>query len=141
MSSEATQSEYLLVFRGTQWHHSVSPEEIRETVARFVAWADGLDKAGTIKIGRPLVHKGKIVQSHQTVVDGPFAESKEAIAGFFIIEAPSFEDAVEIAKGCPGLDYGLTVEVRPVSSEPGELELAREKERVKTSLAAGDRHR
>jgi hypothetical protein len=100
-----------------------------------------LDKAGKIKIGRPLVHKGKIVQSHQTVVDGPFAESKEAIAGFFIIEVPSFEDAVEIAKGCPGLDCGLTVEVRPVSSEPGELELAREKERVKTSPSAGGKRR
>lgn len=130
MSSEASKSEYLLLFRGTEWHHSLAPEEIRERVARFVAWADGLQKDGAFKVGRPLLHKGKIIQGNQTVIDGPFAESKEAIAGLIVIEAASFEDAVEIAKACPGLQYGLTVEVRPVSSEPGELELAREKERA-----------
>ena len=48
------------------------------------------------------------------MTDGPFAESKEAIAGFFIIQANNLEEAVEIAKGCPGLDYGQTVEVRPL---------------------------
>jgi hypothetical protein len=130
MSSEASQSEYLLLFRGTEWHHALAPEEIRERVARFAQWAEGLQKSGTFKVGRPLFHRGKIVQGNQTVIDGPFAESKEAIAGLIIIEAASFEDAVEIAKACPGLQYGLTVEVRPVSSEPGELELAREKERA-----------
>jgi hypothetical protein len=130
MSREARQSEYLLLFRGTEWHHSLAPEEIRERVARFVEWADGLQKNGTFKVGRPLLHRGKIIQSNQTVIDGPFAESKEAIAGLIIIQAASFEDAVKIAKACPGLQYGMTVEVRPVSSEPGELELAREKERA-----------
>jgi hypothetical protein len=130
MSPEASQSEYLLLFRGTEWHHSLAPEEIRERVARFVEWADGLQKNGAFKVGRPLLHRGKIIQSNQTVIDGPFAESKEAIAGLIIIQAASFEDAVKIAKACPGLQYGMTVEVRPVSSEPGELELAREKERA-----------
>jgi hypothetical protein len=48
------------------------------------------------------------------VTDGPFAESKEAIAGFFIIRADSLEQAVEIAKGCPCLEYGQTVEVREI---------------------------
>ena len=130
MSSEASESEYLLLFRGTEWHHSLAPEEIRERVAHFVQWAEGLQKNGTFKVGRPLFHRGKIIQANQRVIYVPFAESKEAIAGLIIIEAASFEDAVEIAKACPGLQYGLTVEVRPVSSEPGELELAREKERA-----------
>ena len=66
-------------------------------------------------------------------MDGPFAESKEAVAGFFIIQADSFDDAVEIAKGCPGLDFGQTVEVRPIGLEPGELQFAREKEQSKIS--------
>jgi hypothetical protein len=81
----------------------------------------------------PLEHKGKIVAGKNAVTDGPFAESKEAIAGFFIIEAESFEEAVEAAKGCPGLDYGQTVEVRPIGLEPGELRFAREKEKSKIS--------
>jgi hypothetical protein len=61
------------------------------------------------------------------VTDGPFAESKEAIAGFFIIRADSLEQAVEIADGCPGLEFGQTVEVRAIVSEPVELQSAREK--------------
>jgi hypothetical protein len=50
------------------------------------------------------------------VTDGPFAESKEAIGGFFIIQADSFEQAVEITKGCPCLEYGQTIEVRAIAS-------------------------
>jgi hypothetical protein len=61
------------------------------------------------------------------VTDGPFAESNEAIAGFFIIQADSFDEAVEIAKSCPGLDYGQTVEVRAIASEAAELRIARQR--------------
>ena len=61
------------------------------------------------------------------MTDGPFVESKEAIAGFFLIRADSFEQAVEVARGCPGLEFGQTVEVRAMVSEPFELQIAREK--------------
>ena len=61
------------------------------------------------------------------MTDGPFAESKEAIAGFFLIRANSLEQAVEVARGCPGLEFGQTVEVRAMVSEPDELQIAREK--------------
>jgi hypothetical protein len=74
-----------------------------------------------------LEHNGKIVAGRNAVTDGPFAESKEAIAGFFIIQADSLEEAVEIAKNCPGLDYGQTVEVRAIASEAAELQVARQK--------------
>ena len=79
---------------------------------------------------RPLVHDGKIVAGRNMVIDGPFSESKEAIAGFFVLQTRSFDEALQIARECPGLDYGQTVEVREISAEPGELKLAREKERV-----------
>jgi hypothetical protein len=51
------------------------------------------------------------------VADGPFAESKEAIGGFFLLEVGSLEEATEIAKDFPGLNYGASVEVRPVAPE------------------------
>ena len=73
------------------------------------------------------MHGGKILGGGNTVTDGPFAESKEAIAGFFIIQADCPEEAVEIAKGCPGLEFSQTVEVRAIVSEPCELQIAREK--------------
>jgi hypothetical protein len=51
------------------------------------------------------------------VSDGPFAESKEAIGGYFLLDVASFDDAVVIARECPGLPYGVQVEVRPVAAE------------------------
>jgi hypothetical protein len=50
-------------------------------------------------------------------MDGPFAESKEGVAGYWFIRAASLEAALEIAKGDPLLDYGHTVEIRPILSE------------------------
>ena len=51
------------------------------------------------------------------VTDGPFAESKEAVGGFLQIEAATLDEAVAIAKTCPTLEYGITIEVRPVLDE------------------------
>jgi hypothetical protein len=130
MIAKTTESEYLLLFRGTSWHHGLSPEELQQNLARFSAWFEQLRNEGRFKSGHPLVHEGKIVASKEVVTDGPFAESKEAIAGFFIIQAASLEQAVEIAKGCPGLGYGQTVEVRPIASEAGELQSARQRVRA-----------
>jgi hypothetical protein len=127
MIAKTTTSEYLLVFRNTSWHKDLSPEEIQEDMARFTAWFERLSNEGRFKGGGPLVHDGKILAARNVVTDGPFAESKEAIAGFFIIQADSLEQAVEIAKDCPGLEFGQTVEVRAIASEPVELQSAREK--------------
>ena len=51
----------------------------------------------------------------RTVADGPFAESKEAIGGYFYLTVANENEAIEIAKQCPGLEYGSVVEVRPVA--------------------------
>ena len=127
MTAKTTTSEYLLIFRNTGWHKDLSPEKIQENMARFTAWFERLSNEGRFKGGGPLAHDGKTVAGRNVVTDGPFAESKEAIAGFFIIQADSLEQAVETAKGCPGLEFGQTVEVRAMVSEPYELQIAREK--------------
>jgi len=51
------------------------------------------------------------------VSDGPFAESKETIGGYFLLKVNTLEEAVAIARECPGLPYGIRVEVRPVAGE------------------------
>jgi len=129
MTAKTTTSEYLLIFRNTGWHKELSPEEIQENMARFTAWFERLSKEGRFKGGGPLVHNGKVLISKNVVTDGPFAESKEAIAGFFMIHANSLEEAVETAKGCPGLGFGQTVEVREMALEAVEYQIAREKMR------------
>ena len=117
--STPTKSEYMLLFRGTEWHKGLSPEEIQEVVDQMKAWFDRLTAEGKAKAGKPLFHEGKIVSQKKgrSVVDGPFAESKEAIAGFFLLQVDSLDEAAEIAKEFPALEYGATVEVRPVAPE------------------------
>jgi hypothetical protein len=117
--STQTKSEYMLLFRGTDWHKGLSPEETQQVIGQFMAWFERLIKQTKAKTGQPLMHEGKIVSGKKgrTVADGPFAESKEAIAGYFLLQVDSLEEAVAIAKECPILEYGATVEVRPVAPD------------------------
>ena len=125
MSATPTASEYLLLFRNNAWYQDLAPEAIEASIHRFTVWADQLGKEGKLKSGGPLETIGKTLTSRNTVIDGPFIESKEAVAGFFVIQAASLDEAVETAKGCPGLDVGQTVEVRAFTIDPFENEIAR----------------
>jgi hypothetical protein len=125
MSTNPTPSEYLLLFRNNAWYQDLAPDVIQESMNRFTEWADQLSRDGKLKSGGPLETIGKTLTSRNVVTDGPFAESKEAVAGFFVIEAASLEAAVEVANGCPGLDVGQTVEVRAFTTGPFENEIAR----------------
>ena len=117
--STQTKTECMLLFRGNDWHKGLSPEEIQEVVKQMYEWFERLTAEGKAKAGKPLFPEGKIVSQKKggSVADGPCAESKEAIAGFFLLEVASLEEAAEIAKDFPGLNYGATVEVRPVAPE------------------------
>jgi hypothetical protein len=106
---------YMLIFRGNEWHKGLSPEEMQEISGQWMAWFKRLAEEGRAIAGNPLEPKGKIVSgANARVVDGPFAESKEAIGGYFLLKVNSMDEAVTIAKQCPGLPYGAKVEVRPV---------------------------
>jgi hypothetical protein len=126
----STKSEYMLLFRGTDWTKGLSPEEIQNVMGQWKGWFDGLVNKGIAKAGHPLEREGKIVSGRNgrvTVADGPFAESKEAIGGYFYLEVSSQEEAVAIAKNCPGLAHGVAVEVRQVAEEcPSARESATE---------------
>jgi hypothetical protein len=102
------------------------------------AWFDRLTAEGKAKAGKPLFHEGKIVSQKRgrMLTDGPFAESKEAIGGFFLLEVGSLDEAAEIAKDFPCLEYGATVEVRPVAPECMVGETAQQKSARQTRLHA-----
>jgi hypothetical protein len=118
MDTTNSTSEYLLLFRGNSWDRSLSPAELQKTMAAFVGWFERLSANGTVKAGQPLMDDARIVSGKKgrVVADGPFAESKEAIGGYFIVNADSFEEAVTIAQDCPMLEYGTVVEVRPIAA-------------------------
>jgi hypothetical protein len=116
MSRETPPSEYMLLFRGTDWHKGLSPEAIESVMNQWYEWFEGLVQQGRAAFGHPLAYKGKLVSGKkgQTIVDGPFAESKEAIGGYFLLQVTSEKEAIEIARNCPGLEHGVQVEVRRV---------------------------
>ena len=125
MIEDTAGSEYLLLIRNNAWYQDLTPGEIEEAMGRFTAWFEKLNREGKVKSSDPLAAAGKTITNRNTITDGPFAESKEAVAGFFVVQAVSLDEAVDIAKGCPGLEYGQTVEVRVFAADPFENEKAR----------------
>lgn len=124
---ENSNSEIMLLFRGTDWHRDMSPEEMQAAAGRFMAWFERLKAEGKAKAGQPLQNVGRVISKNgRTLSDGPYAESKEAIGGYFILNVTDMDEAVEIAKQCPGLDIGLQVEVRPVAARCPMAEHAEE---------------
>ena len=119
MSTPTSTSEYLLLFRRTDWDRNLSPEEAQKVIGKFMGWMERLTKEGKFKGGQPLENEGRVVtgKNGRNVADGPFAESKEAIGGYFLLTVDSLEEAVEIAQQNPLLEHGLIVEVRPVAKQ------------------------
>jgi hypothetical protein len=126
MSTEATTGEYvaaageyMLLFRGQEWDRKLSPEELQRVMSKWTAWYEELTHQGKIKSAHPLTPGGRVISQKkgQPIADGPFAESKEAIGGYFLLQHSNLDEAVRIAKKCPLLEHGVTVEVRVVAEQ------------------------
>ena len=115
MSEKASTSEYLVISRG-QWDADKSPEQIQQAIDDFYVWHDKLVAQGQMKAGQRLARPTKIV-SRAGVIDGPFAESKEVIGGYWFFIADSLDAAAALAAQNPCLACGLSYEVRPIERE------------------------
>jgi hypothetical protein len=106
-------SEFTYLFRGREV--APSPEQTQKTIQKWMTWFKELSANGHLKDpGHPLEHAGKVVSGKQKAVnDGPFAEAKDVVGGYIVVEASDLEQAVRISKGCPILDVGGSVEIRP----------------------------
>ena len=108
-------SEYLFLYRGPSGD-SASPEQMQQIMQKWLAWFKDLGERGHIKNpGQPLETAGRVVRGRaKSVHDGPFAEAKDVVNGYTLIEAKDIDQAAEVAKGCPILDREGSVEVRPI---------------------------
>ncbi len=105
-------SQFLFLYRGGE--RPSSPDEAQKIVGKWGAWLKELSAKGIAKDpGQPLERAGKLVKG-KTVTDGPFAEAKDVVGGYTLVEAKDLDHAVEISFGCPIHARGGTVEVRPV---------------------------
>ena len=108
-------SEYLVISRG-QWEADKSPQQIQQAIDAFYVWHDQLVREGKMKSGQRLARATMMVSKHG-VTDGPFAETKEVIGGYWHFLAGSLEEAAALAAQNPCLACGLSYEVRPVELE------------------------
>jgi hypothetical protein len=108
----------LLLHEPTDGNEDVSAQEIQEIIGEYISWKESLEAKGLLTGGEKLADEGgKHLRSNGgeiRVTDGPFAEVKEALAGFFSIIADDYESAVELSKTCPHLKYGGWIELREI---------------------------
>ncbi len=108
--------EFLLVFRNDYAAMPEATAEERQAIMKqWMDWIGGIaQKNKLVDRGNRLGSAGKVIKSNNVITDGPYIESKELIGGYTIIKADSYEEAVELSKGCPILTVGGNVEVRDI---------------------------
>jgi hypothetical protein len=97
----------------------VSPADMQEVIAKYVAWTTKIKKDGVHLSGEKLADEGgKRIKAGKdgkpVVVDGPYAEAKEVVGGFYIVKAKDYDEAVAIASSCPHVAFGAHLDVRRI---------------------------
>lgn len=111
-------SEFLMLFRGGDGEMAkFSPEQVQAHMQKWGQWMGGLQEAGKMLGAEPLAPTGATVSGTKMVVtDGPYLEGKEMVGGYLMCKAESMAEAIEIAKGCPVLEFADgNVEVREIT--------------------------
>ena len=101
---------------------SATVEQQNQVVAEYMKYSEELAASGCMKGGEALEPTSKasrisIKEGRRVVLDGPFAEAKEVVGGYYLIDVKTREEAIEWAAKCPGAKYG-TIELRQVMTFP-----------------------
>jgi hypothetical protein len=114
-------SQYMLLLHQVPNYTMDLPrEKMTELTQRYMAWADALRKKGKMAGGEKLAAGGvrhlRSTDGRLVASDGPYAEAKDVIGGYFVIEAPDAAEAEAIARDCPHLALSNTnwIEIRPI---------------------------
>lgn len=103
----------LILFEHDSAYDDFSPEEMQQEIQVHMKW---IEELGDHYLGGEPLEKGAktIHGKEKLLTDGPYIESKELVSGYYLLQAASLGEAAEIAKGCPVLRLGGTVEVREI---------------------------
>ena len=113
-------NDYLVLSRG-QWDPDASPEAVQRAIDAFYAWYERGLAEGRLKPGSRLETGVRFVGRGGLVTDGPFAETKEWVGGYWFIVAESLEQAAAIAAENPCLQFGLSLEIRPLDATRADV--------------------
>jgi hypothetical protein len=118
--TKSEKSEYLLLFRHPREEPDPTPEEMQKIMGEWMDWMKSVSAKGQLRGANRLDDGGKVLRQPRgtSVIDGPFAEAKEIVGGYLVVAADDLAQATEIARGCPGLNYNIIVEVRPIEPLP-----------------------
>lgn len=115
-------NKYLLMLRGGEFQN-YTQAEMANILKRYIDWGNELRERGIYVAGEELKESGRVLSGRDgQVVDGPFAETKEAVGGFYLFEAANYDEAVEIARGCPHLTFSGDVEIREINAHADDHE-------------------
>lgn len=108
--------DFLLLFRQPGDDYSnVSPSEMQTLLQKWQDWIGGIAAQDRLSApGARLALEGKVLKAGGVITDGPFVEIRERLGGFIMIKAESLEEATTLAHGCPAVDAGGSVEIRPI---------------------------
>jgi hypothetical protein len=120
MSPKTKKSQFLLLFHHTLEGPDPTPEEMQQIFSRWMAWMKGLKANGDFLGSNRLQETGKVLRGPggKAVTDGPFTEAKEIVGGYILVAADNYAEAMALARGCPGLDGEVAVEVREIEPMP-----------------------
>lgn len=116
-----------LIYADESWWQGLDATERTGVYDRYRAFTAEAGEAGVLVGGGELGPTGdattvRVREQETLVTDGPYAEAKEALGGYFVLEVPALDDAVEWAAKIPGAEHGA-VEVRAVHRDPEEAQL------------------
>jgi len=106
--------KFILLIRGEDKWSELSPAEQQAAIEKYTAWAGRLRSEGRLVDADGLDPDGRVLKGGGVVIDGPFAEIKEVVGGYYVYHAADWDEAVTIAQDCPTLEYGGQMELRKV---------------------------
>ena len=108
--------EFMLLFRQPSYDYSnKSKEEMQAITKKWHEWVANIATQGKLSNhGSRLAMEGKVLKAGGVITDGPFVEIRERLGSFIIVKAENLEEATTLAHGCPVLDTGGSVEIRPI---------------------------
>jgi len=108
--------KFIVLIRSEDKWDALSPAEMQETIQKYMAWNRKLREEGRVVDAEPLEKGGRVLSGEGGVItDGPFLETKEMIGGYFIYTAADLDEAAALARDCPALGYGGSLDVRPIA--------------------------
>ena len=134
MNDSSAHPGFMLLFRGPDWDGSLSREATQDLLDRSMAWFESVNGRGLVKGTGALGKVGRVVAHHEgAVADGPFVESKEVIGGYLTLDVATIDEAMAIARSCPTLPHGISIEIRPLLTECPIAKRLRETENLLTA--------